>query len=100
MRYFFFDIPLCILRPCDVIVKHVCKQNKYVMLVGRIPNNSVVEIDGNGTDVVISPKFQNDETTYDYEIEGIDICLPLTLYQLEIAPAKKQTIASTSSRFQ
>lgn len=50
--------------------------------------------------VMKSSTFENDETIYDVEIEGIDICLPFSQYRLEIVPAKKQTMASTSSRFQ
>lgn len=70
------------------------------MSVSRIPKNTVVKIDGEGTGVVKSSKFEIDETIYDVKIEGISICLPFSQYRLEIVPAKKQTMASTSSRFQ
>lgn len=46
------------------------------MSVSRIPKNTVVKIDGEGTGVVKSSKFETDETIYDVEIEGINICLP------------------------
>lgn len=39
------------------------------MSVSRIPNNTVVKIDGEGTDAVKSSKFEIDETIYDVEIE-------------------------------
>lgn len=70
------------------------------MSVSRIPKKTVVKIDGEGTDVVKSSKFEIDETIYDVKIEGINICSPFSQYRLEIVPAKKQTMASTSSRFQ
>lgn len=42
------------------------------MSVSRIPKNTVVKIDGEGTGVVKSSKFEIDETIYDVEIEGIN----------------------------
>lgn len=35
------------------------------MSVNRIPSNTVLKIDGEGTGVVKSSKFVNDETIYD-----------------------------------
>lgn len=59
------------------------------MSVSRIPKNTVVKIDGEGTGVVKSSKFEIDETIYDVEIEGIDICLPFSQYRLEIVYRQK-----------
>lgn len=42
------------------------------MSVSRIPKNTVVKIDGEGTGAVKSSKFEIDETIYDVEIEGIN----------------------------
>lgn len=70
--------------------------------VSRISNNTVVNIDGEGTGVVKSSKFENDETIYNVKIEGIDICLPYSQYRLEIVrwpTAKKHTMANTYTRF-
>lgn len=44
------------------------------MSVRKILSTTVVKIDGTG--VVKSSKFENDETIYDVEIERIDIWLP------------------------
>lgn len=59
------------------------------MSVSRIPKNTVVKIDGEGTGVVKSSKFEIDETIYDVKIEGISICLPFSQYRLEIVYRQK-----------
>lgn len=59
------------------------------MSVSRIPKNTVVKIDGEGTGVVKSSKFEIDETIYDVKIEGISIYLHFSQYRLEIVYRQK-----------
>lgn len=48
------------------------------MPMSRIPNYTIVKIDGKGASVAKSSKFENKEKIYDAEIKRIDICLPLS----------------------
>lgn len=82
-----FDTTLYVLvYQCDVLVKHVHTRTKmcsfftnfYVMPMSRIPNYTIVKIDGKGASVAKSSKFENKEKIYDAEIKRIDICLPLS----------------------
>jgi hypothetical protein len=65
----------------------------------RIPNQSLVKIDGSGIGIVKSSKFENDEFIYEVEIEGTGLSFPFASYRLQKVkkPAALQTIPE--SRF-